>query len=184
MTVNEDVQRMSDALIGEILNALGLPQTTGWRRLFGLLARRATDHLSHIGLTFDRLIEERGLPKAAEWGLTHWCRDILVRGQGNIPTEGPLLVLSNHPGAYDALVILKHFLRQDVRVIASDLPFIRYLRNTSQHIFFIPINTKDTYHRMSGMLSAVRYLKNGGAVILMGSGTIDPDPAIYPGAIA
>jgi hypothetical protein len=37
---------------------------------------------------------------------------------------------------------------------------------------------------MAGMLSAVRYLKDGGAVLLMGSGTIDPDPAVYPGALA
>jgi hypothetical protein len=29
----------------------------------------------------------------------------------------------------------------------------------------------------------VRYLKDGGAVLLMGSGTIDPDPAVYPGAL-
>jgi hypothetical protein len=27
-------------------------------------------------------------------------------------------------------------------------------------------------------------LKDGGAVLLMGSGTIDPDPAVYPGALA
>ena len=33
------------------------------------------------------------------------------------------------------------------------------------------------------MLSAVRCLKQGGAVLLMGSGTIDPDPAIYHGAV-
>ncbi len=184
MTINDDIRRMSDVLSGEILNALGLPKTAGWRRLIGVLTRRATDQLAHIGVTFDRLIVERGLPKAAEWSLTHWCKDILARGREHIPAEGPLLVISNHPGAYDVLVILKQFLRQDVRLIASDLPFIRYLRNTSQRIFFIPINIKDTYHRMAGMLSAVRYLKGGGAVVLMGSGTIDPDPAVYPGATA
>ena len=184
MTINDDIHRMSDYVIGEILNAIGLPGTTGWRRIASPLLQGATERLANIGLTFDRLIEERGFSKAAEWSLTHWCRDILARGQENIPTEGPLLVISNHPGAYDVLVILAQFLRQDVRIIASDLPILHDLHNFRQRIFFIPINIQDTYHRMAGMLSAARYLKEGGAVILMGSGTIDPDPAVYPGAAA
>ena len=183
MKIDENIHRLSDNLIYEILNAFGLPKTEGWYRRFRLVFHKATERLSHIGLTFDRMIVESGLRKAAEWSLGHWCRGILARGQENVPAEGPLLVVSNHPGAYDALVITAKLPRPDLRIIASDLPFLRSLPNASQRIFFIPINKLETFQRMGGILSAMRYLKDGGAVLLMGSGTIDPDPAVYPGAL-
>jgi hypothetical protein len=184
MNVNEDVHRLSDNLVYEILNAFGLPKTEGWYHRIQPIFYKATEHLSNIGLTFDRMVVESGLRKAAEWSLSHWCRGILARGQENVPKEGPLLVVSNHPGAYDALVIAARLPRPDLHLIASDLPFLRSLKNLSQRIFFIPIDKSDTAHRMAGMLSAIRYLKDGGAVLLMGSGTIDPDPAVYPGALS
>jgi hypothetical protein len=174
---------MSDELIREILNTLGLSRSDRWFRLCRPLFQGATRRLSQIALTFDRLIEERGLPRAADWSLTNWCRDIQVRRKEKIPQEGPLLVISNHPGAYDALVIAAQLPRPDLRIIASDLPFLRKLKNFSQRTFYIPINKTDAWHRMSGLLSAIHYLKDGGAVLLMGSGTIDPDPAVYPGAL-
>jgi hypothetical protein len=182
MRLEEQVQLMSKDLIFDILNAIGLPKTEHWYKRFQPFFSKATGRLSHIGLSFDRLINEIGFPRAAEWSLAHWCRGIIARGQENVPQEGPLLVISNHPGAYDALVIAAQLHRPDLRLIASDLPFFRYLQNFSQRVFFIPLNKTDTFHRMAGMLSAVRYLKDGGAVLLMGSGTIDPDPAVYPGA--
>jgi hypothetical protein len=183
MKIDEDIHRISDNLIYEILNAFGLPKSEVWHRHFRPVFRKTTERLSHIGLTFDRMVIESGLRKAAEWALSHWCRGMLARGQENVPEEGPLLVVSNHPGAYDALVIAAQLPRPDLRLIASDLPFLRSLENFSQRLFFIPINKSDTAHRMAGMLSSMRYLKNGGAVLLMGSGTIDPDPAVYPGAL-
>jgi len=184
MNLEKDIQHMSRDLTFDILNALGLPGTEAWRRRIGPFFNRATCYLSRIGLVFDRLIAETSLPSAAEWLLTHWCRGIVARGQENVPTQGPLLVISNHPGAYDAVVIAAKLKRPDLCIIASDLPFLHYLDNLSRRIFYIPINKNDISHRMTGMLSAMRYLKDGGAVLLMGSGTIDPDPAVYPGAAA
>lgn len=183
MNLEQNIQRMSRQLIFDILNTFHLPETEGWYQRMKPFLSKATDRLSHIALVFDQLITEKGFPMAAQWSLTNWCRGIITRGSENIPKEGPLLIVSNHPGAYDALVIAATSPRPDLHIIASDLPFFRYLQNLSQRIFFIPRNKMDTYHRMSGLLSAIRYLKNGGAVLLMGSGTIDPDPAVLPGAI-
>ncbi|MCS7010692.1 MAG: 1-acyl-sn-glycerol-3-phosphate acyltransferase [Anaerolineales bacterium] len=182
MKWEEEIQRLIDALLVEVVKILGLPQTSSWRGLCRLLFARGLRNLAEIGLTFDRMLVEHGLREASEWALTHWCRDILARGQENVPAEGPLLIISNHPGAYDALVLASQLSRPDLHIIVSDLPFFRALQNFSRRVFFIPFNIKDAAGRMAGMLSAMRYLKNGGAVLLMGSGTIDPDPAVYPGA--
>jgi hypothetical protein len=182
--VDEEIDRLSEGIVDEIIHAVGLPRTPGWHRFFSPVFRQATRQLCWIGLTFDHLIAERGFSWAARWSLAHWCRGILARGQESIPAEGPLLVVSNHPGAYDVLVIASQLRRDDVGLVASDLPLLRGLPNLRRRIFSIPINMQDTFHRMSGLLSAVRYLRDGGAVLLMGSGTIDPDPAVYPGAAA
>lgn len=183
MSWEEETQRLTDALLLEVVKILGLPRADGWRDLCRLLFGRGLRNLAEVGLTFDRMLVERGLREASEWALTHWCRGILARGQENAPAEGPLLVISNHPGAYDALVLASRLSRPDLRLIVSDLPFFRSLQNFSRRVFYIPFNVKDAAGRMAGMLSAVRYLKEGGAVLLMGSGTIDPDPAVYPGAL-
>jgi hypothetical protein len=183
MKLDQEIQRISDAMLVDILKILGLPPTESWRSLCALLFGKATRRLAEIGLAFDRMIAERGLDKAADWALAHWCRDILARGQENVPAQGPLLVVSNHPGAYDALVIASRLPRPDLHIIASDLPLFHALHNFSRRVFFIPFNTGNAAGRMAGMLSALRYLKDGGAVLLMGSGTIDPDPAVYPGAL-
>lgn len=183
MTLEKEIQRVNDSLRADILKVLGLPATEPWSNLGNLLFGKATRHLANIGLTFDRMINERGLLKASAWSLTHWCRDILANGVENVPSQGPLLVVSNHPGAYDALVIASRLPRRDLHIIASDLPFFHALENFSQRVFFIPFNINNAAGRMAGMLSAVRYLKDGGAILLMGSGTIDPDPAVYPGAL-
>ncbi len=35
---------------------------------------------------------------------------------------------------------------------------------------------------MAAARSGIRHLQNGGALLLFGTGLIDPDPAVYPGA--
>ncbi len=183
MTLEKEIQRVSDSLREDVLKVLGLPRSEAWCNLGDLLFGKATRHLAKIGLTFDRMIVESGFYKASAWTLTNWCRDVLAHGVENVPSEGPLLVVSNHPGAYDALVIASRLPRRDLHIIASDLPFFHALYNFSKRVFYIPFNINNAAGRMAGMLSAVRYLKDGGSVLLMGSGTIDPDPAVYPGAL-
>lgn len=181
-TPQEEVKRLTEALLLEVIKILGLPRTRGWCEACRLLFGRGLRNLAEIGLTFDRLLVERGLREASAWALTHWCHNLLAQGQENTPLQGPLLIISNHPGTYDALVLAAHLPRPDLHFIVSDLPFFRALKNFSRRAFFIPPNVKDAVGRMAGMLAAVRHLKSGRAVLLMGSGTIDPDPAVYPGA--
>jgi 1-acyl-sn-glycerol-3-phosphate acyltransferase len=65
---------------------------------------------------------------------SHWVRDVATRGTGTVPLAGPLLVVSNHIGAYDVLVVPSRINRQDIRIIASDSPFFKNLPNASQHM--------------------------------------------------
>jgi len=178
--MDAEIKALSDSLIYEILNAVGLPQTERLHRAIAPLFHKATDKLATIGVTFDRLVVEAGFPKAAEWALTNWCTGVKVRGVEQVPTEGPLLVVSNHPGTYDALAITSQLKREDIRIISSDIPFLKKLSHTHSHFIFLSDNIHD---RMTAARAGIRHLQNGGAVLIYGSGQIDPDPSVSAEAV-
>ena len=177
--MDADIKALSDALIGEIFFALGLSKTGFAARTLGWPFRKATDRLSTIGVTADRMIASDGFPAAAAWMMGHWVRRVTVRGADTIPGGGPLLVIANHCGAYDFLVIPSQLCRGDIKIISSDIPFLKNLPNASDHLFFL---TEATSDRMTAARGALRYLHSGGSLLLFGTGRIDPDPAIHPNA--
>lgn len=174
-SMDSETKALSESLIGEIFKALGRPEHGRARRAFGPLFSLATDRLSEIGMTFDRMCTKQGFPIAAEWALTNWCRDLAARGTELIPADGPLLVLSNHPGTYDMLMVASRLKRKDLRIFASDIPFLMGLPNASRYFIFLNLDAKE---RMTKTREAIRHLRDGGVVLLQGSGQIDPDPAV------
>ena len=94
-----------------------------------------------------------------------------VIGAETLPKEGPLLIASNHPGAYDSLVISSQIPRDDLKIISSDIPFVKKLPETSKHMIF---STHDPHDRMSAARKAIRHLKDGGALLIFARATMDP----------
>ena len=177
--MDADIKALSDTLIGEIFFALGFSKKGFAARAFGWPFRKATDRLSAIGVTADRMIASDGFPTAAGWMMSNWVRHVTVRGAETIPAEGPLLVIANHCGAYDFLVIPSQLCRTDIKIISSDIPFLKNLPNASDHLFFLTDKAQD---RMMAARGALRYLRSGRSLLLFGTGLIDPDPAVYTGA--
>lgn len=106
-------------------------------------------------------------------------RGVVVEGADRVPREGPLLVVSNHPGLADAVALFASMPRDDLRVIAAERPFLSALPNTSRALIPVP----DTPNGGLGAArTASRHLRRGGAVITFPGGKIEPDPAVLPGA--
>lgn len=179
--MDEDIRKLSNAVIGEIFLALGFTKTGSMYKTFGWLFRKAANRLSTIAVTADRMIATDGFPKAAAWMLTNWCRRVTSHGAESIPSKGPLLVLSNHAGSYDTFVITSQLGREDLKLISSDVPFLKNLPNANSHLIFLSDNTGE---RMTAARAGMRHLKEGGALLIYGTGLIDPDPAVYPEAEA
>jgi hypothetical protein len=175
--MDSDIKTLSDTLIGEIAFALGFSKTGFVYHLFDKPFRKATDRLATIGVTADRMIASDGFPAAAAWMMSHWVRRVTARGEDTIPVEGPLLVIANHCGAYDFLVIPSQLCRTDLKIISSDIPFLKHLPHASDHLWFTSDETKD---RSMAARGALRYHQSGGSLLLFGTGLIDPDPAVYP----
>ncbi len=179
MQNDQVVAQLRRYITDEIVAALGFPKH-GWPRwicdpLFWLPAHLFSNLMARI----DRMIAESGVPIAAEQLLTRFVDDIRVFGQDAIPKEGPLLIASNHPGAYDSIAILSSLPRQDIKVVVSDIPFLRSLPAASRHMIFTPANMSARIETVRGM---IRQMEEGGALLIFPSGLVDPDPMVTPGA--
>jgi len=177
---NVSINELRLSLIDEIIKSVGLPRTPFWRKIFSPIFWLPTDRFSRFGSHFDELVAKSGFSKAIKNALAFLVGDVEVYGGDNIPRKGPLLVVSNHPGTYDAVVIAAHLPRDDVKIVSSDIPFIQKMRNANRHFLF---TTRDTYKRMIVIKRAIRYLKSGGAILIFPSGHIDPEPAFMPEAM-
>lgn len=175
----EEVVALSNYLIDEIINAAGLKKSPGMQRAVHFFLNRITAYLSGICIATDRKIATDGFPAATGWMASHWVREVIARGVSSVPEKGPLLVVSNHVGAYDILVVPSQINRRDIKIIASDTPFFKNLPNASQHMIYA---SGDPGKRMVAVRHGITHLQEGGALLLFGTGLVDPDPEIYPNA--
>lgn len=146
-------------------------------RLFSYVpARRLAAQIA----TYDGIVGEAGLRAGGSWALEQLAREVVVEGAEELPREGPLLVVSNHPGLADAVALFAAMTREDLRVIAAERPFLSALPNTSKALIPVPDNPNG---RLRTARAAARHLRAGGAVITFPGGRIEPDPAVLPGAV-
>ncbi len=112
--------------------------------------------------------------------LEQMASGLKVEGREDVPREGPLLLVANHPGLCDAVALFAAIPRSDLRVIAAKRQFLSALPNTSQHLFTVS-DASATRH-LGIIRAAGRHLREGGAVLTFPGGKIEPDPAVLPGA--
>jgi hypothetical protein len=171
---------MKAELMDEIVKALGLGKSHLSHRLLEPFFGPAVQRFAEVAARFDNDVATYGLRQAASRLLPHFTREIRVQGEENVPGEGPLLVVSNHPGTVDVVVIAAGLPRPDLKIVASGgIPFFRSLKATTDHLIFSGI---DAIGKMNVIRSSIRHLQEGGAVLIFPNGGIDPDPSVMPGA--
>jgi hypothetical protein len=174
-----DVESLSQYITDEIFRLFKLSRDSWERRIFGPLFRLPTHRFALVAARFDRYIAEYGFREAAMRILPVFAQAFEANNVENIPREGPLLIISNHPGTCDSIVIAANIPRPDLKIVATGVPFVQGLRNAASHLIY---TTLDVHERMMVVRSAIRHLKGGGALLIFPSGTIDPDPELSPRA--
>lgn len=141
-----------------VRRGLSVPFFAASRRLGETLAEFETD------------VGAQGLPTAAGQALSRF--GVALRVTGASVTEGPCLVLANHPGAYDALALMVAIGRSDLAVVAADREFLRALSGLSRHLLFVGESAAE---RAGVLKKSLRWLKHGGALLHFPAGKIEPD---------
>lgn len=163
----------------EIAAALGFKPQSLMRKLLGPLFYPPAQRFSRLIARVDQQVGEDGPQIATQELLMHFVDELRVFGSSNIPADGPLLIASNHPGAYDSIALLSCIPRRDIMVVVSDVPFIHSLPEIDRHMIYTPAGEAA---RMAAVRKSLRHLNNRGALLIFPSGVVDPDPAVLPGA--
>jgi hypothetical protein len=128
----------------------------------------------------DRNVAEYGWQSGAQRFLTHFVDAAQVSGAESLPREGPLMVASNHPAAYDVIILAASLPRDDLKIITSPVSVANCLPALRPHLIFI---SEDMHERMGTVRAALRHLREGGALLIFPRGDAEPDPAVSPGAL-
>lgn len=182
MVIREKVRTMRERITDEIFGAIGFKKTGVMRRLFGWLFYLPTNRFAHLFAEADEAADGGGLAAACRSVIDHLGVSIDATGVENLNQGGPMMILSNHPGAYDSVAIGSLVPRKDFRIIAGEIPLYHALEKAAPLLIYAP-HASDTAGRMVTLRKAIEHLKQGGSLLHFGAGTIEPDPAVQPGAV-
>jgi len=168
-----------DKIIQEICYALGVSRNGVVCRLIGPLLRRPASRLGRIALRADEGVRISGLGGGARRILPDLSLNPSVRGAEDVPVDGPLLIVSNHPGGFDSIAILSCILRRDLKVVLSDVPFTRAFSAARPYFIYVPPNVPGTAATLRASLD---HLRRGGALLTFAYGDVEPDPELRGGS--
>ncbi len=178
-TPTPDVETVSTAIYAQVMSVMGLHHPGFATRCLGLIFSYPVNFLSKILVEVDEDIIKEGWSAAIKRQIDRYVGEVELVGATTIPPDGPLLVYSNHPAALDFVIISAAMRRDDVKIVASDVPIVQLLSNISEH--FIPVSY-NIPARLETVRATIRHLKNDGAILIFPRGNIEPDPAVSPGA--
>ena len=170
---------LRDYILDEVAKAFGFSDRGLARSLLGAIFYYAANRFALLAAEIDQSVAESDLQTASGGLLRGFAKTVIVRGQENIPSEGPVLIACNHPGAFDSVAMAAKVPRNDIKMVVSGVPFLESLPNLTPYLIYAP---GDTHERMKALRAVIRQLKVGGAVVIFASGRVDPDPQVLPGA--
>ena len=175
-----DVSFLRNAIIDDLFRGLG-PIAEGLpRKIMWPIVWPPANKFSQLAARFDKFVENYGnIRDAMQDLLPNFVSDVKISGADVVPQNGPLLVVSNHPGTFDEVVIASSLPRKDLKIVAGGFPFLRNLQHTSKHLIFISQNFGE---RMAVVREIIKHLENGLSLLLFPRGAVEPDPAVLPGA--
>ncbi len=176
-----DVATLTKEMVIESLGAFNFPRGEFWQNTVGRLFYRPARLFSEVFAKFDQDVANFGISEAAKRLLMVFADSSSAVGQENIPSEGPLLIASNHPGTIDGVSIVANAARDDIKVVVGGMPFLQKLP-VAKHFTIVAERNATSSVRANTVRQSIRHLKNGGALLIFPSGQIDPDPAVLPGA--
>jgi hypothetical protein len=175
-----DPDAVTQAILAEALNVMGAAHRAWARQPLQALLRAPARKLAQLFADFDGAVANRGWCQAMHSLLARFVRQVRLSGAETLPRTGPLLLASNHPAAFDVLILSAVLGRDDLKIIASDIAFIRCLPAVVSH--FIPV-PEQLARRATCVRAAIRHLRQGGALLIFPRGQVEPDPAVTPGAL-
>ena len=176
-STTRDLARELAALsVAEIVDAAGVRDApVAVRRIVEALAQVPSRRLGERLARFDADVGTHGLAVAARSVMRAFGARVDVVGR--VPASGAVLVITNHPGAYDSLATMAALGRDDVALLAADRAFLRAMPHVSEHLVFVADSRTrgGALARAAGLRAALAWLEAGHVLVQYGAGAIEPD---------
>jgi hypothetical protein len=176
-TPNVDV--ITEVLFNQLLNVMGMKRPNLFSKILFSILSKPAKRMSAMLVELDRNIAEKGFNQAMIQFKDNFVTSVDLRGAENVPEQGPLLLICNHPAAYDVIIVAACIHRDDLKALASDIDLIQKLPNIANHIIPVPYQISS---RLQTVRASINHLKSGGALLIFPRGDVEPDPTISPGA--
>lgn len=174
-----ELDTLVDVLLFEVSNHFKMGTGSHKDKLLHWIGHLPAKRFAIIMQEFDRMIAEDNIWQAARGVLSHFSEGWVCNGQENVPKEGPLLVVANHPGAADSLACMAAVERTDQHLIAFERPLLVAMPNAGRHVIYVE---EENPLRYDVMRTVIDMLKRGDAVIMFPKGNLEPDPGLMLGA--
>lgn len=171
------ILKIQEAITDEIFFALGIKRRGFLRRMLGWIFFLPTRRFARIMFEADSAVENGGAAGGCRKVLEGLGVKTTIRGVENIPTEGPVIILANHPGVYDSMAFGSCMKRRDFKAIVMETRFYHTLPHLHPDLIYVDT---DPSKNMPALREAIAHLNNGGIFLQFGSGLIEPDPSIRP----
>ena len=174
------IEEIAREAIRDISQVFHFKPDSWWYALANRLLKVPATKFAALIRSADLKVGTQSLWEAARDLLPQFSGGWDLKKEKEVPKEGPLLVIANHPGNIDSVATLAALERPDVHMVANDRPLLRALPNTSEHLFFLDPNDSARVDVLRGL---VKLLDDGQTVVLFPSGCLEPDPALYAGGL-
>lgn len=178
-SITPTVEVITEALFSQIMSVMGLKRPNWIAACLYPFFLPPARRMSRLLVELDRNIAQKGFTPSVNQFLGNFVSHLELTGTENIPRQGPLMVICNHPAAYDVVILAAAIQREDLKIIASDIALVQMLPNIADHCIPVPYHIPS---RLQTVRSAIKHLNNGGAIFLFPRGNVEPDPAVSPGA--
>ena len=178
-TTTPDVDVITNVLFSQIMSVVGLKRPNLISRILFLLLNSPIKRMSGMLVELDQNIGQKGCNPAFQEFMGYFVTNVDLKGAENIPESGPLLLMCNHPAAYDVIIIAACIRRDDLKALGSDVEIIKQFPNIANLIIPVPYHIPS---RLQTVRASIQHLKNGGALLIFPRGNVEPDPAVSPGA--
>jgi hypothetical protein len=178
-THTPDISSVTTVLYAQLMSVMGLKHSNWITRSLYPIFRSPARRMASYLVEADRDTAITGWNSAVKQFATHLVTDVCLTGQESIPKQGPLMVIANHPAAYDVAILAACIPRDDLKIIASDIAIVQMLPNIRQHIIPVPYHIPS---RLQTVRSTLQHLKIAGSILIFPRGNVEPDPQVSPGA--
>lgn len=174
-----NVDKFIDQLLHHFIVTSGLFKRSWMQSTLRLILAPPFRRFAEVASEFDEKVARLGLPEASRQLLPSFINNPEIHGQEHIPPEGPVLIISNHPGTLDSLLIASRLPRVDLKIVAKRYPFYLALSKLKDNFIF---TTNELHDRVAALRQSIEQLQSGGALLIFPRGLIEPDPAVMSGA--